>query len=253
MSQLPARSSDPGTTDTWGLGNADGLVKAIDRENYLLGRLEYRLWKRLLDLVLSGFALGVLAPLFAIIAIALKWSSPAPVFFRQQRSGQLGKKFWIYKFTTMTPANNEESDTRWTTSTDPRITRLGRILRPAGLDELPQLINVLRGEMSLVGPRPERPHFVNVFQRQVPEYSKREILKPGITGWAQVCGWRGDTSIRTRVEHDLYYLRHWNLWFDLKILFLTVVGFPWKRDRIAFHRSKPGVRLSEADLPWSQN
>jgi exopolysaccharide biosynthesis polyprenyl glycosylphosphotransferase len=196
----------------------------MGRENCLSERWEYRFWKRLLDLVLSVLALVLLTPLLAIIAIVLKLSSPAPVFFKQRRTGQYGEEFWFYKFTTMTPSSIEESDTRWTTSNDARITRLGRILRPAGLDELPQLINVLRGEMSLVGPRPERPHFVDVFRRQIPEYSKREILKPGITGWAQVCGWRGDTSIRSRVEHDLYYLRHWTLWFDLKILFLTVVG-----------------------------
>jgi lipopolysaccharide/colanic/teichoic acid biosynthesis glycosyltransferase len=168
----------------------------------------------------------VLAPLLALIAAALKLSSSAPVLFKQQRVGQSGRRFWIYKFTTMTPASAGASDTRWTTAEDERITRLGRILRPTGLDELPQLFNVLRGDMSLVGPRPERPHFVEIFRREIPGYLTRHQLKPGITGWAQVCGWRGDTSIRRRVEHDLYYLQHWSIWFDLKILCLTIMGSP---------------------------
>jgi exopolysaccharide biosynthesis polyprenyl glycosylphosphotransferase len=186
----------------------------------------YRFGKRILDLLVSGLVLIVLAPLLALIAAALKLSSSAPVLFKQQRVGQSGRRFWIYKFTTMTPTSADASDTRWTTAEDERITRLGRILRPTGLDELPQLFNVLRGDMSLVGPRPERPHFVEIFRREIPGYLTRHQLKPGITGWAQVCGWRGDTSIRRRVEHDLYYLQHWSVWFDLKILRLTVMGNP---------------------------
>ena len=186
----------------------------------------YRFGKRILDLLVSGLVLIVLAPLLALIAAALKLSSSAPVLFKQQRVGQSGRRFWIYKFTTMTPTSADASDTRWTTAEDERITRLGRILRPTGMDELPQLFNVLRGDMSLVGPRPERPHFVEIFRREIPGYLTRHQLKPGITGWAQVCGWRGDTSIRRRVEHDLYYLQHWSVWFDLKILRLTVMGNP---------------------------
>ncbi len=186
----------------------------------------YRFGKRILDLVVSGLVLVVLAPLLALIAAALKLSSSAPVLFKQQRVGQSGRRFWIYKFTTMTPSSTDASDTRWTTAEDERITRLGRILRPTGLDELPQLFNVLRGDMSLVGPRPERPHFVEIFRREIPGYLTRHQLKPGITGWAQVCGWRGDTSIRKRVEHDLFYFQHWSVWFDLKILCLTVMGKP---------------------------
>jgi exopolysaccharide biosynthesis polyprenyl glycosylphosphotransferase len=192
----------------------------------LTERLTYRFWKRILDLLVSVLALILLAPLFALIAVVLKLSSSAPVFFKQQRVGQSGRRFWIYKFTTMTPSSADASDTRWSTSQDERVTSLGRILRPAGLDELPQLVNVLLGDMSLVGPRPERPHFVEIFRRDIPGYMRRHALKPGITGWAQVCGWRGDTSIRKRVEHDLYYLQHWTLGFDLKILFLTVIGKP---------------------------
>ncbi|HEU0005633.1 MAG TPA: exopolysaccharide biosynthesis polyprenyl glycosylphosphotransferase [Terriglobia bacterium] len=196
----------------------------INPRNCLIERFNYRFWKRLLDLGVSLLALMLLAPLLALIALALRLSSSAPVLFKQQRVGQYGRKFWIYKFTTMAASSADESDTQWTTSQDERVTRLGRILRPTGLDELPQLINVLCGDMSLVGPRPERPHFVEIFRRDVPGYMRRHALKPGITGWAQVCGWRGDTSIRKRVEHDLYYLQNWTFWLDLKILLLTVIG-----------------------------
>lgn len=192
----------------------------------LTKRFTYRVLKRILDLLVSVVVLILIAPVLALIAVALKLSSSAPVLFKQQRVGQSGRRFWIYKFTTMTPSSDDTSDTRWSTSQDERVTRLGRILRPAGLDELPQLINVLRGDMSLIGPRPERPHFVEIFRRDIPGYMTRHALKPGITGWAQVCGWRGDTSIRNRVEHDLYYLQHWTLWFDLKILCLTLIGMP---------------------------
>jgi len=192
----------------------------------LTKRFTYRVLKRILDLLVSVLVLILLAPVLALIAVALKLSSSAPVLFKQQRVGQSGRRFWIYKFTTMTPSSDDTSDTRWSTSQDERVTCLGRILRPAGLDELPQLINVLRGDMSLIGPRPERPHFVEIFRRDIPGYMTRHALKPGITGWAQVCGWRGDTSIRKRVEHDLYYLQHWTLWFDLKILCLTLIGKP---------------------------
>lgn len=186
--------------------------------------LTYRFGKRFLDFLLALLVLVLAAPLFGLIALALRLGYSSPVLFKQQRVGQSGKRFWIYKFTTMTPSSGDSSDTRWSTSQDDRVTPLGRILRPRGLDELPQLINVLRGDMSLVGPRPERPHFVEIFRREIPGYMRRHSLKPGITGWAQVCGWRGDTSIRKRVEHDLYYLQHWTLWFDVKILCLTLVG-----------------------------
>jgi exopolysaccharide biosynthesis polyprenyl glycosylphosphotransferase len=201
-------------------------IPVTNLEHCLSERFTYRFWKRILDLLVSVLVLILLAPILALIAVVLKLSSSAPVLFKQQRVGHSGKRFWIYKFSTMTPSSTDASDTRWSTSQDERITRVGRILRPAGLDELPQLINVLRGDMSLVGPRPERPHFVEIFRRDIPGYMTRHALKPGITGWAQVCGWRGDTSIRKRVEHDLFYLQHWTLWFDLKILSLTLIGKP---------------------------
>ena len=215
----------------------DANIPVTNLGQRLTERFTYRFLKRVLDFFVSALVLILLAPVLALIAVALKLSSSAPVLFKQQRVGQSGKKFWIYKFSTMTPSSANTSDTRWSTSQDERVTRLGRILRPAGLDELPQLINVLRGDMSLVGPRPERPHFVEIFRRDVPGYMTRHALKPGITGWAQVCGWRGDTSIRKRVEHDLYYLQHWTLWFDLKILCLTLLGKP-AATRVDRHSTK---------------
>jgi lipopolysaccharide/colanic/teichoic acid biosynthesis glycosyltransferase len=122
----------------------------------------------------------------------------------------------------MEMASRHISDTRWTTAQDERITRVGKFLRRTSLDELPQLLNVFRGDMSLVGPRPERPHFVEIFKREIPDYMVRHYMKCGITGWAQVNGWRGDTSIPKRIEYDLYYMQHWALWFDLKIILLTL-------------------------------
>jgi exopolysaccharide biosynthesis polyprenyl glycosylphosphotransferase len=226
MSQRPVRFTDFRLVKAEYSCDSGANIPVVMLRNCRTERFTYRFCKRLLDLCVGVLALVLLAPLLALIAVALKLSSSAPVLFKQQRVGQFGRKFWIYKFTTMTPSSADASDTRWTVSQDERVTRLGRILRPTGLDELPQLINVLRGDMSLVGPRPERPHFVEIFRRDVPGYMKRHALKPGITGWAQVCGWRGDTSIRKRVKHDLYYLRHWTFWFDLKILCLTVLGKP---------------------------
>ncbi len=182
----------------------------------------YLVAKRALDLAVSTIVLIVTAPLLALIAIFIKLTSPGPVFFVQDRVGLNGKVFPMNKFRTMRIGDLEESATRWTTAEDPRRTRLGTFLRRTNLDELPQFFNVLKGEMSIVGPRPERPYFVQKFLEDVAQYNTRHYLKVGITGWAQVNGWRGDTSIPRRVEHDLYYLRHWSLTFDLKIIALTV-------------------------------
>jgi exopolysaccharide biosynthesis polyprenyl glycosylphosphotransferase len=157
-----------------------------------------------------------------LIAVAIRLTSRGPVLFAQERVGLNGRPFRIYKFRTMSTGNPTEGDTRWTTSDDPRRTKLGALLRATNLDELPQFFNVLKGDMSLVGPRPERPYFVKKFQDDVAQYNSRHYLKVGITGWAQVNGWRGDTSIAKRVEHDLYYLRNWSLWFDIKIICLTL-------------------------------
>ena len=182
----------------------------------------YTILKRSFDIIFAATVAILTAPLMLLIAVAIRLTSPGPVLFAQDRVGLNGRLFRVYKFRTMTAGEPGEGDTRWTTSNDPRRTRLGAILRATNLDELPQFFNVLKGEMSVVGPRPERPYFVKKFQDDVAQYNTRHYLKVGITGWAQVNGWRGDTSIAKRVEHDLYYLKNWSLWFDIKIICLTL-------------------------------
>jgi len=181
----------------------------------------YVILKRAFDLAFSTFVLVLTAPLFALIAVIVRLSSPGPVFFTQERVGLNGKVFRMYKFRTMRVAPPGEKYTRWTVKDDPRCTRSGKILRQTSLDELPQFLNVLKGDMSVVGPRPEGPILVQRFMQSVGNYNRRHYLKVGITGWAQVNGWRGDTSIEKRVEYDLYYMRHWTLAFDLLIVLLT--------------------------------
>ncbi len=182
----------------------------------------YLVAKRAIDLALSGTALVLCSPLLAAVAGAIRLTSSGPVFFVQERVGLNGRVFRMYKFRTMRMGEPGEAATRWTVAEDPRRTRLGALLRRTNIDELPQFLNVLKGDMSIVGPRPERPFFVQKFLEDVAQYNSRHYLKVGITGWAQVNGWRGDTSIPRRVEHDLYYLQHWSLAFDLKIIFLTI-------------------------------
>jgi Undecaprenyl-phosphate glucose phosphotransferase len=184
--------------------------------------ISYLILKRCFDVVFSLLALAITAIPMALIALAVKWSSPGPVFFTQERVGINGQGFRMLKFRTMRVAPVEESDTRWTTGDDSRRTRFGVLLRRSCLDELPQFFNVLRGEMSVVGPRPERPHFVKKFNDEIDAYNTRHHLKSGITGWAQVNGLRGDTDMAKRVELDLYYLQHWSLTFDLQIILMTV-------------------------------
>jgi Undecaprenyl-phosphate glucose phosphotransferase len=171
----------------------------------------------------SAAVLLITAPVMAVIVAAVKLSSPGPVLFAQNRVGFKGDVFKMYKFRTMRTSSGTEGDTRWTSANDSRRTRVGTLLRRTSLDELPQFFNVLRGDMSVVGPRPERPHFVEKFAIEVPRYRARHYLKVGITGWAQVNGWRGDTSIEKRIEHDLYYLQNWSLLFDLRIVIRTVL------------------------------
>jgi Undecaprenyl-phosphate glucose phosphotransferase len=183
----------------------------------------YMILKRGFDVGFSIFILLVSAPFMAVIAAAVKFTTPGPVFFIQKRVGFKGNVFEMYKFRTMHTGSSAEGDTRWTTRNDSRRTRLGEFLRKSSLDELPQFFNVLKGDMSVVGPRPERPHFVEKFAVEVPRYRTRHYLKVGITGWAQVNGWRGDTSIEKRIEHDLYYLQNWSLLFDLRIVIRTVL------------------------------
>jgi Undecaprenyl-phosphate glucose phosphotransferase len=187
--------------------------------------------KRLLDLTIAGASIIVFSPLMALIAVVVKVSSRGPVLFKQERVSFDGTPFRIIKFRTMV-TDAEAQGPGWTTPGDGRVTLVGRILRSTSLDELPQLFNVLRGDMSLVGPRPERPVFIQEFRQRIPRYMLRHKVPAGITGWAQVNGWRGDTSIDKRIEHDLYYLENWSVLLDLKIMLLTLLnGF---RNRNAY-------------------
>jgi Undecaprenyl-phosphate glucose phosphotransferase len=178
--------------------------------------------KRTMDIILSSFALAILSPVMLLIALIIKLTSKGPVFYRQERCGLNGRTFEMLKFRSMRVDAEAETGAVWAKENDPRRTRLGTFLRKTSLDELPQLINVLMGDMSLVGPRPERPVFIRQFSDTVPNYMARHAVKAGITGWAQVNGWRGNTSLRKRVQFDLYYIAHWTPWLDLRILWLTV-------------------------------
>ncbi|MDA1027625.1 MAG: undecaprenyl-phosphate glucose phosphotransferase [Bacteroidetes bacterium] len=178
--------------------------------------------KRVIDVVFSFLILFLISPLLAFIAIGVKLSSPGPIFYRQQRMGLNGHHFQMLKFRSM-PVNVENSTGAvWASSGENRATKVGAFLRKTSLDELPQFINVLKGDMSVVGPRPERPVFIDEFKNKVPKYMLRHKMKAGITGWAQVNGWRGDTSIEKRIEFDLYYIQNWSLRMDLKIMLMTL-------------------------------
>jgi exopolysaccharide biosynthesis polyprenyl glycosylphosphotransferase len=178
--------------------------------------------KRSFDLIASATALIFLSPMLLAIGLGIAATSGRPIFYRQRRMGHDGRVFEMLKFRSMWQ-DAESQGPGWTTAEDPRRTRFGRWLRKRNLDEFPQLINVLRGEMSLVGPRPERPAFIEEFRREVPGYMLRHKVRAGMTGWAQVHGWRGDTSIHERVEHDLYYVQRWSFMLDLRILLMTLV------------------------------
>lgn len=178
--------------------------------------------KRAFDASVSFLLLVLLSPLLLGLAIAIKLSSPGPVFFKQERIGLNKKKFVMYKFRSMRV--NDTQDTAWSSQTDDRRTRVGALMRKTSLDELPQLLNTLKGDMSLVGPRPEIPYYVEQFRETVPLYMVKYQVRPGMTGWAQVNGYRGDTSIPARVEHDLWYIENWSFGLDLKILLMTAFG-----------------------------
>lgn len=178
--------------------------------------------KRCVDIVGSIVCIVVFSPLMLLSAILVKTTSKGPLIFKQERVGLHNKPFQMYKFRTMYVQTEEEEQKGWTTKDDPRITKCGAFLRRTSLDEFPQLFNVLKGDMSLVGPRPERPQYVEKFREEIPRYMIKHQVRPGMTGWAQVNGYRGDTSIRKRIEHDLYYIENWTLGLDIKILFLTV-------------------------------
>ena len=161
-----------------------------------------------------------------VCAILVKTSSEGPVIFKQERVGLHNKHFWMYKFRSMRMQDENSEKKAWTTKDDPRVTKVGAVLRKTSLDELPQLFNILKGDMSLVGPRPERPQFVEQFKEEIPRYMIKHQVRPGLTGWAQVNGYRGDTSIYKRIEYDLFYIENWSMWLDMRIIFRTFfVGF----------------------------
>jgi Undecaprenyl-phosphate glucose phosphotransferase len=178
--------------------------------------------KRAMDIALSSLALVVLAPVLLLIALLVKLTSPGSIFYRQERCGLNGRPFQMMKFRSMRTDAEQQTGAVWAQKDDPRRTPVGAFLRQTSLDELPQLINVLRGDMSLVGPRPERPVFIHQFRKTIPNYMVRHSVKAGITGWAQVHGWRGNTSLRKRVQYDLYYITHWNPWLDIRIMWMTL-------------------------------
>ena len=177
--------------------------------------------KRIVDVCGAVFGMALTSPLMLLAALFIKLTSPGPVIFRQERVGLHNKPFYMYKFRTMERQVPGEEKKAWTVRNDPRVTPVGKFLRRTSLDELPQLFNILRGDMSLVGPRPERPLFVDKFKEEIPRYMVKHQVRPGLTGWAQVNGLRGDTSIRKRIEYDIYYIENWTVWFDLKIILMT--------------------------------
>ncbi len=198
----------------------DGLPMINLRESPLVGWAA--VGKRALDILASGLALLFAAPLLGAVALAIRWTAGRPILYAQERMGLDGRVFRMMKFRTMVSDAEAESGPVWTVPDDPRRTGLGGFLRRTSLDELPQLWNVLRGDMSLVGPRPERPVFIEQFRREIPGYMLRHKVKAGLTGWAQVHGWRGNTSLHERVEHDIYYIQNWSLGLDLQILLMTL-------------------------------
>lgn len=177
--------------------------------------------KRLMDLIIAAAALVVASPVMVIAAVLVKLTSKGPVIFKQERIGLHNKPFKMYKFRTMKVQKSAEEQKGWTTKDDPRVTKVGKFLRRTSIDELPQLFNILKGDMSVVGPRPERPQFVEKFKEEIPRYMVKHQVRPGLTGWAQVNGYRGDTSIKKRIEYDIFYIENWTISFDVKIILMT--------------------------------
>jgi len=199
-----------------------GDTMLINLRSNPLDNLGYAFLKRSFDIIAGSLLIVLLSVPFLLIAIGIKLSSPGPVFFRQQRVGRNKRWFQMYKFRSMRV--NADQDTAWTTNDDPRKTRFGSFLRKYSIDELPQLFNVVKGDMSLIGPRPEIPYYVEQFKEGIPLYMVKHQVRPGMTGWAQVNGYRGDTSISKRIEYDIWYIEHWSIALDLKILLRTLFG-----------------------------
>ncbi len=208
---IPTR---PYTEDLLGL-------PVINIRNVPLNNILNAFIKRGVDLFGAVVALILFSPVMAVTALMVKATSPGPLIFKQERIGRQNKPFYMYKFRSMVVQDETDEKDRWTTQDDPRVTPIGRFIRKTSIDELPQFVNVLKGDMSLVGPRPERPQFVEKFREEIPRYMVKHQVRPGITGWAQVNGYRGDTSIRRRIDYDLYYIENWTLGFDFKIILLT--------------------------------
>ncbi|MEK8131071.1 undecaprenyl-phosphate glucose phosphotransferase [Paenibacillus filicis] len=189
-----------------------------------LDEMRNRFFKRLFDIAFSLTAILITSPLLILIAIGIKLTSPGPVIFKQERVGLNRRHFMMYKFRSMKVQSDNSSDTKWTTENDPRKTKLGTFLRKTSLDELPQFFNVLFGHMSVVGPRPERPFFVDQFKEEIPKYMVKHHIRPGITGWAQSNGLRGDTSIEDRIQYDIFYIENWTFLFDIRIIWKTIIN-----------------------------
>lgn len=181
-----------------------------------------RISKRMVDIICSLIAILITSPLMLIVAILIKLTSKGPLIFAQERVGLQNKPFMMYKFRSMCEQKEEDEEKAWTKKNDPRVTVIGKFIRKTSIDEFPQFFNVLKGNMSMVGPRPERPFFVDKFREEIPRYMIKHQVRPGLTGWAQINGYRGDTSIRKRIDYDLYYIENWSLGFDIKIMFLTI-------------------------------
>lgn len=201
-----------------------GDLQIINARDIPLDEYVNKVIKRTFDIVFSLIAIIITSPLLLCIAIGIKLTSPGPILFKQERVGLNRRTFMMYKFRSMKSMPEESSNTQWTIENDPRRTKIGTFLRKTSLDELPQFFNVLKGDMSVVGPRPERPFFVDLFKEEIPKYMVKHQVRPGITGWAQVCGLRGDTSIKDRIDHDIFYLENWTILFDLKIILKTIIN-----------------------------
>ena len=210
---LTLRLINHGVTEVMGVPMYDVSTSPMAGMNQLLKWVE--------DKVLSLLILLVISPVVLVVALGVKLSSRGPVFYKQERVGLNNRSFDMLKFRSM-PVDVEKDGVRWGGAAAKATTRFGQFIRQTSLDELPQFLNVLLGDMSIVGPRPERPMFVEQFKDQIPDYMKKHLVKAGITGWAQVNGWRGDTDLKTRIEFDLFYIENWSVWFDLKIIFLTI-------------------------------
>jgi Undecaprenyl-phosphate glucose phosphotransferase len=181
-----------------------------------------KLVKRVFDVLFVVIVSIIISPLLLAVALGVKFSSPGPIIYKQERVGENGRVFEIYKFRSMTTENEYIDDQKWTQKDDPRITTFGKFIRKTSIDELPQFYNILKGDMSLIGPRPERPYFVRKFRESVPKYMIKHHVRPGMAGWAQINGYRGNTSIVKRIEYDIFYVENWSIWLDIKIFLKTI-------------------------------